>query len=208
MRRHSARQRRGIAMVQHGVEVHRRRSVQSCASATLLAHRVGQALGQRGRAPAGQSARLPHRQHRGELHQPVGLVLGQAKHGVARQQRVDVRFAGRAGQRARTPDWRVRPRSARRRATRLSRPCAAAQSRSACSGAPSSGGECGPGHAAQRRRLAAAELQRASGRVIGTRAPAAAAGTAARRPSGPVPDRPSPPKGCTPTTAPTMLRLT
>src|SRR5690606_41855678 len=25
---------------------------------------------------------------------------------------------------------------------------------------------------------------------------------------GPVPDRPSPPKGCTPTTAPTMLRLT
>ena len=25
---------------------------------------------------------------------------------------------------------------------------------------------------------------------------------------GPVPDKPSPPKGCTPTTAPTMLRLT
>ena len=196
--------RRGIAVVQHRIEMHRVAD-QSCASATARAPRpAGARPARRGRPARARGCPRPA--------PPPAAPGGRPRRrpGTARVSRgstaVDIRFAGRAGQRARTPAGECASERSHAGGQSCSRPCAGAQSRSACSGAIVGGARLRR-RTAQRRRLAAAERSAGS---------AASSGRCASRRSrysgppafGPVPDSPSPPKGCTPTTAPTMLRLT
>ena len=134
------------------------------------------------------------RQTGGQLDQQVGLLLGKTEHPFPGQQAVAVALAGGAGQVA------GYGRSGRaRRSDRTGRRGPAP----ACS--PSRAGLRGGFRLGMQGTGLLVQL--VGHRLLGTGAEQAIHVERATG-LGPVPESPSPPKGCTPTTAPTMLRLT
>ncbi len=180
--------------------------VQSCASAMRSRTSSGSRASS-GSAPDGQIARLPTASTAASWRSRSASVS--ARHSTASRGSTAYRFASPVG----PASARQRPAGdtcARRSTCAASAvlPCACAQRANArtagsAAGAASSTGSPRTGALASVPDRSMLRRAASSGRCASRRS--RYSGPPAL---GPVPDRPSPPNGCTPTTAPTMLRLT
>ena len=143
----------------------------------------GQARMQRARV-VGPDGAAADGEHRGQLHEAVGVVVGEAQHRLARDEAVDVALAGRARAATRPAPARDRPAKRSQQSASGARPRAvpiAAETRARVGATASARGRASP-----RRRRRRPRRARAAGVVRAAREQAIA-DRAGRPPSAPCP---------------------